>query len=131
MRSEFTPGIANYSREELDSKLKALKEEQRKKLDTLYIRFEEAVQKMFDQQNVKLNSDQERERISLQTTLDDDYQNLVQLQQESCRRMEQQHLEERRQLDRNIDERLRRLNEQVLFFVFVINLHSLDKYIYL
>lgn len=64
---------------------------------------------------IKLNSDQERERSSLKVTLDEDYRNLLNLQEESRLRMEQQHLDERKQLDRNIEDRLKKLNEQVLY----------------
>lgn len=45
--------------------------------------------------------------------LDEDQRNLFNLQEESRLRMEQQHLDERRQLERNIEERLKKLNEQV------------------
>ncbi|CAF1030666.1 unnamed protein product [Rotaria sordida] len=113
IRQDYIHTTTNQSREELDSKLKAIKDEQRRKFDTLYLRFEEAVQKMLDQQNIKLNSDQERERNSLKTTLDEDQRNLLHLQEESYHRMEQQHADERRQLERNIEDRLRKLNEQM------------------
>jgi hypothetical protein len=39
-------------RDELESKLKAIKDEQRRKFDLLYQQYEEAVQKMLDQENV-------------------------------------------------------------------------------
>ncbi|CAF0825670.1 unnamed protein product [Rotaria sp. Silwood1] len=113
IRQEYMYSTSSQSREELDSKLKTIKDEQRRKFDMLYLRFEEAVQKMLDQQNIKLNSDQERERNSLKITLDEDHHNLLQLQEESYRRMEQQHADERRQLERNIEDRLRKLNEQM------------------
>jgi len=64
---------------------------------------------------VQLNSDQEHERNSLKTILDEDQHNLLSLQEESRLRMEQQHSDERRQLERNIEDRLRKLNEQVFF----------------
>ena len=101
------------SRDDLDLKLKTLKDDQRRKFDLLYQRYEETIQKMLDQQNFKLNSDQERERTSLKTILDDDQRNLLSLQEESRHRMEQQHLDERKQLERNIEERLIELNKQV------------------
>ncbi|CAF3404006.1 unnamed protein product [Rotaria sp. Silwood1] len=113
IRQEYMYSTSSQSREELDSKLKTIKDEQRRKFDMLYLHFEEAVQKMLDQQNIKLNSDQERERNSLKITLDEDHHNLLQLQEESYRRMEQQHADERRQLERNIEDRLRKLNEQM------------------
>lgn len=121
----------SQSRDELDLRLKTIKDDQRKKFDLLYQRYEEAMQRMLDQQNVsfakqtngrrdfrapwqvKLNSDQERERNSLKVILDDDQRNLLSLQDESRLRMEQQHIDERKQLERNIEERLRKLNEQV------------------
>ena len=62
---------------------------------------------------IKLNSDQERERTALKAILDEDQKNLFNLQEESRLRMEQQHLDERKQLERNIEERLKKLNEQV------------------
>lgn len=68
---------------------------------------------MLDQENVQIHSDHEHERKSLKTILDDEQQNLVNLQEESRLRIEQQHADERRQLDRNIEDRLRKLNEQV------------------
>ena len=60
-----------------------------------------------------MNSDQEHERHSLKTILEEDQHNLLSLQEESRLRMEQQHADERRQLEKNIDDRLRKLNEQV------------------
>jgi hypothetical protein len=44
---------SSHSREEFESKLKVIKDEQRRKFDLLYQRYEEAVQKMLDQQNVR------------------------------------------------------------------------------
>ncbi len=71
-----------------------------------------------------MNSDQEHERHSLKTILDEDQNNLLSLQEESRLRMEQQHADERRQLERNIDDRLRKLNEQVIYLSFLkINLY--------
>ncbi|CAF3473735.1 unnamed protein product [Rotaria socialis] len=113
IRQDYMHATSSNTREELDSKLKSLKDEQRRKFDTLYIRFEEAVQKMLDQQNIKLNSDQERERNSLNAALEEDHRNLISLQEESYRRMEQQHTDEKNQLEKNIDERLRKLNQQM------------------
>ncbi|CAF2734368.1 unnamed protein product [Rotaria sp. Silwood2] len=113
IRQDYLHATSSQSREELDSKLKTIKDEQRRKFDMLYLRFEEAVQKMLDQQNIKLNSDQERERNSLKTVVDEDQRTLLHLQEESYRRMEQQHSDERRQLERNIEDRLRKLNEQM------------------
>jgi hypothetical protein len=115
IRLDYSSSSSNGSREELDLKLKALKDDQRRKFDLLYQRYEETIQKMLDQQNFKLNSDQERERTSLKTILDEDQRNLLSLQEESRHRMEQQHLDERKQLERNIEERLIELNKQVLF----------------
>lgn len=100
-------------RAELETKLKSLKDEQRHKFDLLYQRYEETIQKMLEQQNFKLNSDQERERTALKGQLEDDQRNLLFLQEESRHRMEQQHLEERKQLEKNIDELLAKLNKQV------------------
>jgi hypothetical protein len=79
---------------------------------------------MLDQQNFKLNSDQEYDRTSLKTKVDEEQRNLLSLQEESRHRIEQQHLDERKQLDRNIEDRLRKLNEQVdedIKFLFLIN----------
>ncbi|CAF0974201.1 unnamed protein product, partial [Didymodactylos carnosus] len=101
------------SREELELKLKQIKDEQRRKFDLLYQRYEETIQKMLDQQNVKLNADQEHERMNLKQILDEDQRNLTALQEESRLRMEQQNIDERRQLDRNIDDRLTQLNKQM------------------
>lgn len=103
----------NSTRSELDGKLKSLKDDQRRKFDLLYQRYEETIQKMLDQQNFKLNSDQERERTTLKVQLDEDQRNLLSLQEESRHRMEQQHIDERKQLERNIDERFLELNKQV------------------
>lgn len=52
LRQEYLHASSSSAREELDSRLKALKDEQRRKFDALYIRFEEAVQTMLAQQNV-------------------------------------------------------------------------------
>ena len=60
-----------------------------------------------------MNSDQEQERNLLKITLNEEQRNLLHSQEESRARLEQQHKEERIQLDRSIDERLRKLNEQV------------------
>jgi hypothetical protein len=49
----------------------------------------------------------------LKSIVDEEQRNLLTLQEESRVRMEQQHLDERKQLDRNIEDRLRKLNEQV------------------
>jgi hypothetical protein len=114
-RSDYLQGSSNSSsREGLELKLKALKDDQRRKFDSLYERYKETIQKMLDQQNFKLNSDQEHERISLKTKLDEDQKNLLSLQEESRHRIEQQHLDERKQLERNIEERLIELNKQVM-----------------
>ncbi|CAF1200887.1 unnamed protein product [Adineta ricciae] len=113
LRLEYINVTSSRSREELDLKLKTIKDDQRKKFDLLYQRYEEAVQRMLDQQNIKLNSDQERERTALKAILDEDQRNLFNLQEESRLRMEQQHLDERKQLERNIEERLKKLNEQM------------------
>ncbi len=64
---------------------------------------------------IQLNSDQNHERNSLKTILDEDQHNLLRLQEESQLRIEQQHSDERKQLERNIEDRLRKLNEQVSF----------------
>lgn len=112
-RSDHMQSSGNVSREGLELKLKNLKDEQRRKFDLLYERYKETIQKMLDQQNFKLNSDQENERISLKTKLDDDQRNLLSLQEESRHRIEQQHLDERKQFERNIEERLIELNKQV------------------
>jgi len=112
-RLDYAHASSNSSREELDLKLKTLKDDQRRKFDLLYQRYEETMQKMLDQQNFKLNSDQEHERTSLKTILDDDQRNLLSLQEESRHRMEQQHFDERKQLERNIEERFCELNKQV------------------
>ncbi|UJR27427.1 hypothetical protein I4U23_008716 [Adineta vaga] len=113
IRLDYMNVTTNHSREELDLKLKTIKDDQRKKFDLLYQRYEEAVQRMLDQQNIKLNSDQECERNALKAILDDDQKNLFNLQEESRVRMEQQHLDERKQLERNVEERLKKLNEQM------------------
>ncbi|CAF3891210.1 unnamed protein product [Rotaria magnacalcarata] len=112
-RLDYLYASTNGSREELDLKLKTLKDEQRRKFDLLYQRYEETIRKMLDQQNFKLNTDQEHERTSLKTILDEDQRNLLSLQEESRHRMEQQHLDERKQLEKNIEERLIELNKQV------------------
>ena len=112
-RLDYLNASTNGTREELDLKLKTLKMEQRRKFDALYQRYEETMQKMLDHQNLKLNSDQERERTSLKTILDEDQRNLLSLQEESRHRMEQQHCDERKQLERNIEERFTELNKQV------------------
>jgi hypothetical protein len=52
----------------------------------------------------------------LKTKLDDDQKNLLSLQEESRHRIEQQHFDERKQLERNIEERLIELNKQVIEF---------------
>ena len=104
---------SNGSRSELDGKLKSLKDDQRRKFDLLYQRYEETIQKMLDHQNFKLNTDQERERTALKVQLDEDQRNLLSLQEESRHRMEQQHIDERKQLERNIDDRFLELNKQV------------------
>jgi len=49
----------------------------------------------------------------LKSILDEDQHNLLSLQEESRLRIEQQHSDERKQLERNIEDRLRKLNEQV------------------
>jgi hypothetical protein len=115
-RSDYLQTSNNGSREGLDLKLKILKDDQRRKFDLLYERYKETIQKMLDQQNFKLNSDQENERTSLKTKLDDDQKNLLCLQEESRHRIEQQHFDERKQLERNIEERLIELNKQVIEF---------------
>ena len=112
-RLDYAHASTNGTREELDLKLKALKVEQRRKFDLLYQRYEEMIQKMLDHQNFKLNSDQEQERASLKAILDEDQKNLLALQEESRHRLEQQHCDERKQLERNIEERLIELNKQV------------------
>ena len=114
IRSDYVHLMTNQeSRGELEVKLKGLKDEQRRKFDLLYQRYEETIQKMLDQQNFKLNSDQERDRTALKGQLEDDQRNLLSLQEESRHRMEQQHIDERKQLEKNIDERLNELNKQV------------------
>jgi hypothetical protein len=115
LKEKTRTDYSSDSRDELDLKLKTLKDDQRRKFDSLYQRYEETIQKMLDQQNFKLNSDQERERTSLKTILDEDQRNLLSLQEESRHRMEQQHLDERKQLERNIEERFIELNKQVLY----------------
>ncbi|CAF1168598.1 unnamed protein product [Adineta steineri] len=112
-RLDYSHASTNSSREELDIKLKTLKDEQRRKFDSLYQRYEETIQKMLDQQNFKLNTDQERERTTLKAILDEDQRTLLSLQEESRHRMEQQHSDERKQLERNIEERLIELNKQM------------------
>lgn len=112
-RLDYVHGSSNGKREDLDVKLKTLKVEQRRKFDLLYQRYEETIQKMLDHQNFKLNSDQEEERVSLKAILDEDQKNLLALQEESRHRMEQQHCDERKQLERNIEERFIELNKQV------------------
>jgi hypothetical protein len=114
-RLDYLHASTNGSRDELDLKLKALKDEQRRKFDLLYQRYEETIQKMLDHQNLKLNSEQERERTSLKAILDEDQRNLLSLQEESRHRIEQQHFDERKQLERNIEERLIELNKQVYY----------------
>ena len=52
LRLEYINATSSRSREELDLKLKTIKDDQRKKFDLLYQRYEEAVQRMLDQQNV-------------------------------------------------------------------------------
>jgi hypothetical protein len=52
IRLDYTHATTNHLREELESKLKMIKDEQRRKFDLLYQRYEEAVQKMLDQENV-------------------------------------------------------------------------------
>lgn len=114
IRSDFSHQTNSAEKRiELETKLKTLKDEQRRKFDLLYQRYEETIQKMLDQQNFKLNSDQERERTALKGQLEDDQRNLLALQEESRHRMEQQHFDERKQLEKNIDERLAELNQQV------------------
>lgn len=112
-RLDYSHASSNSSREELNMKLKTLKDDQQRKFVLLYQRYEETIQKMLDQQNFKLNSDQENERIALKTKLDEDQRNLLYLQEESRHRIEQQHLDERKQLERNIEERFIELNKQV------------------
>ena len=113
-RSDYLQNSSNGGkREELDLKLKTLKDDQRRKFDLLYERYKETIQKMLDHQNFKLNSDQENERTSLKTKLDEDQKNLLCLQEESRHRIEQQHLDERKQLERNIEERLIEINKQM------------------
>ncbi|CAF0893329.1 unnamed protein product [Adineta steineri] len=113
IRLEYVHATTSQSRDELELKLKTMKDDQRRKFDVLYQRYEEAVQKMLDQQNIKLNSDQERERNSLKAILDEDQRSLLSLQEESRLRMEQQHSDERKQLERNIEERSKKLSEQM------------------
>lgn len=124
-RTDYLQSSSNGSREGLEMKLKSLKDEQRRKFDSLYERYKETIQKMLDQQNFKLNSDQEYERSSLKTKLDDDQRNLLSLQEESRHRIDQQHLDERKQLERNIDERLIELNKQVTSPIDLLNIFSL------
>jgi hypothetical protein len=50
---DYVHATSNHLREELESKLKIMKDEQRRKFDLLYQRYEEAVQTMLDQENVK------------------------------------------------------------------------------
>jgi RNA polymerase-binding transcription factor DksA len=77
---------------------------------------------------VQINTDHEHERRSLKSILEEDQENLLNLQEESRHRIDQQHLDEQRQLERNIEDRLRKLNEQVIFLfekilsVFFLNL---------
>ncbi len=52
IRADYTHATSNHMRDELESKLKAIKDEQRRKFDLLYQQYEEAVQKMLDQENV-------------------------------------------------------------------------------
>jgi thousand and one amino acid protein kinase len=52
IRSDYLRASNSHLRDELESKLKAIKDEQRRKFDLLYQQYEEAVQKMLDQENV-------------------------------------------------------------------------------
>ncbi|CAF4393723.1 unnamed protein product, partial [Rotaria magnacalcarata] len=65
-------------------------------------------------------------RNSLNAALAEDHRNLISLQEESYRRMEQQHADERKLLERNIEERLRKLNQQVLSCLLTIEKHYDD-----
>jgi uncharacterized membrane protein YqhA len=67
-----------------------------------------------------LNSDQERERNDLKIILDNEQRNLLALQNDSCVRLEQQHADEKRQLNRNVDERWRKLHEQVSMSICMV-----------
>lgn len=52
IRLDYQNPAMGFSRDELELKLKTLKDEQRRKFDLLYQRYEETIQKMLDQQNV-------------------------------------------------------------------------------
>ena len=55
-RSDYFHASTSQEREELESKIKIIKDEQRRKFDLLYQDYEEAVQTMLDQQNVRHQS---------------------------------------------------------------------------
>ena len=118
IRADF---LQTNSRDELNLKLQTLKEDQRRKFDSLYQRYEETIQKMFEQQNFQFNSDQEHERNEFKKKLDEDQKNLLNLQEESRHRIEQQHNEERKQLDKTIDERFIELNKQMEQEIFAFH----------
>ena len=52
-RADYFHASTMQEREELESKIKIIKDEQRRKFDLLYQDYEEAVQKMLDHQNVR------------------------------------------------------------------------------
>ena len=53
LRSDYAHASNSHLRDEFDSKMKNIKDEQRRKVDLLYRQYEEAVQKMLDQENVR------------------------------------------------------------------------------
>lgn len=53
LRGEYAHSSNSHLRDEFDLKLKNIKDEQRRKVDLLYQQYEEAVQKMLDQENVR------------------------------------------------------------------------------
>jgi len=61
----------------------------------------------------QLTTDHNQEKYSLKRSLEDDRKNLMNLQEESLLRANQQHLDEIKKLDKSIEDRLRKLNEQV------------------
>ena len=54
LRGEYLYATSSQAREELERKLKEIKDEQRKKFDLLYQDYEESVQTMLEHQNVRV-----------------------------------------------------------------------------
>lgn len=60
-----------------------------------------------------METDHNQEKYSLRTGFDDDRNNLLKLQEESQLRINQQHFDEIKQLEKTIEDRSRKLTEQV------------------